>query len=136
VEAAFSGAGNFIHDGRGKTVRNDIDFFAGMSTVEGGTGKTSCAGNIAVGLARQGHKTVLIDCDQQENASSRFITVPYVSSYADEEDRVLQPEETALIQSGVSSPNGGGKGGSGGSNNSSGLDIPLNNVPYNKPVYL
>jgi chromosome partitioning protein len=43
---------------------------------KGGTGKTSCAGNVASGLARQGHKTVLIDCDQQENASS-WRLLPY-----------------------------------------------------------
>ena len=41
---------------------------------KGGTGKTSCAGSVAAGLARRNLKTVLIDCDQQGNASSWFLT--------------------------------------------------------------
>jgi cellulose biosynthesis protein BcsQ len=43
---------------------------------KGGTGKSSCSGNIAAGLARKGFKTILIDCDQQGNASSWFLTNP------------------------------------------------------------
>jgi cellulose biosynthesis protein BcsQ len=43
---------------------------------KGGTGKSSCSGNVAAGLARRGCKTVLVDCDQQGNASSWFITEP------------------------------------------------------------
>ena len=43
---------------------------------KGGTGKTSCAGNVAAGLSRLGHKTVMIDCDQQGNLSSWFLTAP------------------------------------------------------------
>ena len=43
---------------------------------KGGTGKTSCSGSIAAGLARKGHKTILVDCDQQGNASSWFLTNP------------------------------------------------------------
>ena len=41
---------------------------------KGGTGKTSCAGTVAGGIARLGYKTALIDCDQQGNTSSWFLT--------------------------------------------------------------
>ncbi|MCI5523820.1 MAG: ParA family protein [Treponema sp.] len=37
---------------------------------KGGTGKTSISVTCAIELARQGHKTVLIDCDPQGNSSS------------------------------------------------------------------
>ncbi|MDR2501210.1 MAG: ParA family protein [Treponema sp.] len=50
---------------------------------KGGTGKTSCAGNTAAGFARRGYKTVLIDCDQQGNASSWFLTSPIDRELAD-----------------------------------------------------
>jgi cellulose biosynthesis protein BcsQ len=50
---------------------------------KGGTGKTSCAGNIAVGLSRMGHKTALVDCDQQGNSSSWFLTAPITLELSD-----------------------------------------------------
>jgi len=50
---------------------------------KGGTGKTSCAGNIASGLSRFGHKTALIDCDQQGNSSSWFLTSPITFELSD-----------------------------------------------------
>jgi cellulose biosynthesis protein BcsQ len=50
---------------------------------KGGTGKTSCAGSVASGLARRGYKTSLIDCDQQGNASSWFLTSPIDRELAD-----------------------------------------------------
>jgi chromosome partitioning protein len=36
---------------------------------KGGTGKTSTATALAVGLARRGHRTLVVDADQQANAS-------------------------------------------------------------------
>jgi cellulose biosynthesis protein BcsQ len=50
---------------------------------KGGTGKTSCAGNVAAGLSRRGHKTALIDCDQQGNVSSWFLTAAIDRELAD-----------------------------------------------------
>jgi cellulose biosynthesis protein BcsQ len=50
---------------------------------KGGTGKTSCAGNVAFGLSRRGHKTALVDCDQQGNASSWFLTAAIDYELAD-----------------------------------------------------
>ncbi|GHV31046.1 hypothetical protein AGMMS4952_19000 [Spirochaetia bacterium] len=37
---------------------------------KGGVGKTSISGNVADAIARLGHKTVIVDCDPQGNASS------------------------------------------------------------------
>lgn len=50
---------------------------------KGGTGKTSCAGNAAAGLARRGCKTALVDTDQQGNTSSWFLTSPIDFELAD-----------------------------------------------------
>lgn len=41
---------------------------------KGGVGKTSLSGNIAYSLALKGKKTVMIDCDQQGNLSSWFLS--------------------------------------------------------------
>ena len=50
---------------------------------KGGTGKTSCGGSVAAGLARKGHKTILVDCDQQGSASSWFLASPIDYELAD-----------------------------------------------------
>jgi cellulose biosynthesis protein BcsQ len=39
---------------------------------KGGVGKTSVSGTVAYSLARQGRKTVFVDCDPQGNASSWY----------------------------------------------------------------
>jgi cellulose biosynthesis protein BcsQ len=62
---------------------------------KGGTGKTSCSGNVAFGLARSGFKTVLIDCDQQGNTSSWFLTEPIDYELADTLNGAV-PVERAL----------------------------------------
>jgi MinD-like ATPase involved in chromosome partitioning or flagellar assembly len=50
---------------------------------KGGTGKSGCGGNVAAGLACMGCKTILVDCDQQGNSSSWFLTAPIDSDLAD-----------------------------------------------------
>jgi cellulose biosynthesis protein BcsQ len=64
---------------------------------KGGTGKTSCAGTVAAGLARKGHKTALIDCDQQGNLSSWFLTSPIDQELADVLKGIAETD-TALIE--------------------------------------
>jgi cellulose biosynthesis protein BcsQ len=63
---------------------------------KGGTGKTSCGGNIAAGLARKGHKTILVDCDQQGNASSWFLTRPIDYELADALTGKVATEQTII----------------------------------------
>ncbi|MCL2128297.1 MAG: ParA family protein [Treponema sp.] len=41
---------------------------------KGGVGKTSVTGNVAALLAREGKKTLLVDCDPQANTTSWFCT--------------------------------------------------------------
>jgi cellulose biosynthesis protein BcsQ len=72
---------------------------------KGGVGKTSISGTVADNLARHGHKTILIDCDPQGNASSWFYNQELKFDIADvlagqaELDGVIKPlaENLSLI---------------------------------------
>ena len=50
---------------------------------KGGVGKTSVSGNTASLLAREGKKTLLVDCDPQGNTSSWFCADPPEQDIAD-----------------------------------------------------
>lgn len=59
-------------------------------TLQGGVGKTTTTLNVGAQLARMGHKTLIIDCDPQCNATQFLIgaklTEPEASFAADKED--------------------------------------------------
>jgi cellulose biosynthesis protein BcsQ len=67
---------------------------------KGGTGKSSCGGNVAAGLARAGYKTILVDCDQQGNSSSWFLTAPIDYELADVLNGTVSADK-AVIEIGV-----------------------------------
>ncbi|WP_141566580.1 ParA family protein [Pseudonocardia sp. N23] len=45
-----------------------------MAMFKGGVGKSTSAVNVAAALARRGHRTLLVDCDPQANATEMFIS--------------------------------------------------------------
>ena len=63
---------------------------------KGGVGKTSCGGSVAAGLARKGHKTILVDCDQQGSASSWFLASPIDYELADAQAGKAATERTII----------------------------------------